>query len=74
MEIFLEGLLVCVIGAPLNGRFVCEGEQMGVKRTRKEQDFLEERIHIVWTASPSFLLHVNEQEMCIVSYYFPVVF
>ncbi|KAJ6882802.1 hypothetical protein NC651_029164 [Populus alba x Populus x berolinensis] len=39
---------------------------MGVKRTRKEQDFLEERIHIVWTASPSFLLHVNEQETCIV--------
>ena len=38
------------------GRFVCEGEQMGVKRTRNEQDFLEERIHFVWTASPSFLL------------------
>jgi len=51
-----EGLLVCVIGAPLNGRFVCEGEQIGVKRTRNEQDFLEERIHFVWTASPSFLL------------------
>jgi hypothetical protein len=38
------------------GRFVCEGEQMGVKRTRNEQDFLEERIHFVWTTSPSFLL------------------
>jgi len=38
------------------GSFVCEGEQMGVKRTRTEQDFLEERIHFVWTASPSFLL------------------
>ena len=40
MEKSLEGLLVCVNGAPLNGRFVCEGEQMGVKRPRNEQDFL----------------------------------
>ncbi|KAJ6882812.1 hypothetical protein NC651_029173 [Populus alba x Populus x berolinensis] len=29
---------------------------MGVKRTRNEQDFLEERIHFVWTTTPSFLL------------------
>jgi hypothetical protein len=56
MEKSLEGLLVCVIGAPSNGRFVCEGEQTGVKRTRNEQDFLEESIRIVWTTSPSFLL------------------
>jgi hypothetical protein len=40
MEKSMEGLLVCVIGTPLNRRFVCEGEQMGVKRPRNEQDFL----------------------------------
>jgi len=58
----MEGLLVCVIGTPLNGRFVCEGEQMGVKRTRNE-----ERIHIVWTTS--FFFH----SFFIVSFYFFIV-